>query len=75
MIKTVNRTVLREENKKGIMRNCKMKKITLNEYFDQSKKIKRHKKLSLPELMHEANQFGCECSIEDISKNLWNYYK
>jgi hypothetical protein len=52
-----------------------MKRISLDEYFDQTKKIKRHKKLTLPELMHEANQLGCECSIEDLSRNLWNLYK
>jgi hypothetical protein len=52
-----------------------MKKTTLDEYFTQTKKNKSHKKMSLPELMLEANQFGCACSIKDLSENLWNLYK
>jgi len=53
----------------------KMKNMTINEYINKTKSNKNHKNMSLPQMFSEANQLGCDCTIEEFSENIWNLYQ
>ena len=52
----------------------KMKNMTVNDYLNKTKSDKHHKQMTLPQLLNEAHEYGCNCTIEELSANLWNLY-